>query len=87
MKKGIVIEGKNTAPAVLELIPEMPDCAYVTLTEGKFHEVKRLCYACGQKEVTALNRTEFAGLELDEGLAEGEWRLLTSEEINILKQH
>ncbi len=87
MKKGIVIEGKNTAPALLELIHEKPECAYVTLTEGKFHEVKRLCYACGQKEVTALDRTEFAGLSLDPALAEGEWRLLTEDEINILKQH
>lgn len=87
MKKGIVIEGKNTAPAILELIPENSRCAYVTLTEGKFHEVKRLCYACGEKEVIALDRTEFAGLSLDRSLDQGEWRLLTDEEINILKQH
>lgn len=83
MKKGIVIEGKNTAPAFLELL-EDKYTAYVTLTEGKFHEVKRLCYACGEKEVTALKRTEFAGLLLDENLAEGEWRMLTPEEVSIL---
>lgn len=85
MKKGIVIEGKNTAPAYLELIEDNPFSAFVTLTEGKFHEVKRLCYACGQKEVTALKRTEFAGLVLDKKLLEGEWRMLTADEINILK--
>lgn len=84
MKKGIVIEGKNTAPATLELTEE-PMCAYVTLTEGKFHEVKRLCYACGQKEVIQLRRTEFAGLILDDKLSEGEWRFLTEEEIKKLK--
>lgn len=85
MKKGIVIEGKNTAPAYLELIEDSPLCAFVTITEGKFHEVKRLCYACGQKEVTALKRTEFSGLLLDEALEEGKWRMLSQEEINVLK--
>lgn len=84
MKKGIVIEGKNTAPAKLELL-EDKFSAFVTLTEGKFHEVKRLCYACGQKNVTKLKRTEFAGLKLDETLNEGSWRLLTQDEIKFLK--
>ena len=84
MVKGIIIDGKNTAPAKLELLPDSPECAYVTLTEGKFHEVKRLCYACGEKEVLELKRTEFCGLKLDESLAEGEWRSLTEEEIAIL---
>ena len=84
MLKGIVIEGKNTAPAKLSLIEGQPENAYVTLTEGKFHEVKRLCYACGEKEVLELKRTEFCGLKLDESLAEGEWRNLTSDEVEIL---
>ncbi|MBQ8759342.1 MAG: rRNA pseudouridine synthase [Clostridia bacterium] len=84
MLKGIVIEGKNTAPAKLSLIDGQPMNAYVTLTEGKFHEVKRLCYACGEKEVLELKRTEFCGLKLDESLDEGEWRNLTPDEIEIL---
>ena len=84
MKKGIVIEGKNTAPAKLELLDD-EFSAFVTLTEGKFHEVKRLCYACGEKEVIKLDRTEFAGLKLDETLDKGEWRLLTEQEIKFLK--
>jgi len=84
MLKGIVIEGKNTAPAKLSLIEGQPENAYVTLTEGKFHEVKRLCYACGEKEVLELKRTEFCGLKLDEALDEGDWRNLTEDEIAIL---
>lgn len=83
MKKGIVIEGKNTVPAKLELLDDKYT-ALVTLTEGKFHEVKRLCYACGQKEVLHLKRISFANLKLDETLAEGEWRELRSEEIKML---
>lgn len=84
MRKGIVIDGKNTAPAKLELL-ENENTALVTLTEGKFHEVKRLCYACAEKEVAELKRISFCGLSLDEGLDEGEWRSLTADEINILK--
>lgn len=85
MLDGITIDGKRTAPAVLTLTDD-ERCAYVTLTEGKFHEVKRLCYACGEKTVLGLKRTEFCGLSLDESLAEGQWRTLTAEEINILSQ-
>ena len=61
--------------------------ALITLTEGKFHEIKRLCYACRQKEVTYLKRLTFGGIVLDENLEEGEWRNLTDEEIAILRQN
>lgn len=87
MRRGIVIEGKNTAPAHLELCADDPFSAYVTLTEGKFHEVKRLCYACGEKEVVYLRRDRFAGLSLDLAIAEGEWRALTESELQILKKN
>ncbi len=80
LRRGIVIEGKNTAPARLERIENDPFAAFVTLTEGKFHEVKRLCYACGEKEVLTLRRDAFAGLTLDPTLAEGDWRPLTDDE-------
>ncbi len=85
MRRGIVIDGKNTAPARLELCESDAFCAYVTLTEGKFHEVKRLCYACGEKEVLYLRRDRFAGLVLDETLACGAWRALTEPEIALLR--
>ena len=86
MRRGIVIEGKNTAPAALEICAENPFEATITVTEGKFHEVKRLCYACGEKEVVFLKRLEFGALRLDESLAEGEWRALTDEEIKMMKE-
>lgn len=85
MRRGIVIDGKNTAPARLELSGEDACSAYVTLTEGKFHQVKRLCYACGEKEVLFLRRDRFAGLALDPSLDRGAWRALTKEEIGLLK--
>lgn len=83
-EKGIMMDGKMTKPAKLEIC-ENPCEARITLTEGKFHEIKRLCYACGQKTVTFLKRETFGGLCLDESLEFGEWRFLTSEEVAILK--
>lgn len=83
MKDGIMMDGKKTKPALLE-ITENPTEAYITLTEGKYHEIKRLCYACGRKEVLSLHRTSFAGLSLDEALEEGQWRELTKEEIALI---
>lgn len=84
MKNGIMMDGKMTKPALC-VIDESNKChATITLTEGKFHQIKRLCYACGQKEVLSLKRTFFAGLYLDETLDEGQWRHLTDQEIDIL---
>lgn len=86
MWEGIMMDGKKTKPALLKILEDRK-CAEITLTEGKFHEIKRLCYAAGQKEVLYLKRLYFAGLTLDESLSEGEWRELTSEEIEILKKN
>ena len=55
----------------------------MTLTEGRFHEVKRICLALDNLCV-ALKRVSFAGLLLDETLNLGEWRSLTEEAISQL---
>lgn len=56
----------------------------LTITEGKFHQVKRM-FRCLGKKVLYLKRIEMGGLCLDESLAEGEWRPLTEEEVAGLK--
>ena len=55
----------------------------ITLTEGKFHEVKRIFRALGN-EVVFLRRIKMAGLVLDESLKHGEYRTLTESEIEAL---
>ncbi len=55
----------------------------IELTEGKYHQIKRMIASTGNR-VTALERTEFAGIRLDEALKRGEWRELTPEEITKL---
>ncbi len=55
----------------------------LTVTEGKFHEVKRIFKALGN-EVVYLKRIRINNLYLDESLAEGCYRPLTNEEIKLL---
>ena len=58
--------------------------ADVILTEGKFHQVKRMLAYCG-KPVVYLKRLSMGPLRLDERLKIGEFRLLTAEEEKQLK--
>ena len=55
----------------------------ITLHEGKFHQVKRMCHEIGC-EVTYLKRLSMGGLVLDAQLAPGEYRALTAEEVKLL---
>ncbi|NMM55033.1 pseudouridine synthase [Paenibacillus aquistagni] len=56
----------------------------LTISEGKFHQVKRMFEAVGKK-VTYLKRLSMGALVLDEALSLGEWRELTDEELHALK--
>jgi len=59
--------------------------AEVVITEGKFHQVKRMFAAVGH-EVEELHRCSFGPLELDPALKEGEWRELAEAEVAALRQ-
>ena len=56
----------------------------ITLTEGKYHQIKRMIAASGSR-VTFLERVSFACIPLDSALERGEWRYLTPEETAILE--
>ena len=56
----------------------------ITLTEGKYHQIKRMIAAQGNR-VTSLERISFGNIVLDRSLARGEWRYLTEDEISILE--
>ncbi|MCK5128592.1 MAG: pseudouridine synthase, partial [Clostridiales bacterium] len=58
--------------------------AQVTLTEGKYHQVKRMFASCGT-EVLDLKRITFGKLILPENLPEGRWQELSREELKSLK--
>ena len=57
----------------------------IIISEGKFHQVKRMVQACG-KTVTDLERLSMGPLTLDKELATGTFRRLTQEEIKSLKR-
>lgn len=78
-------EEKLTLPARVEPAGEETQ-VYITIWEGKFHQVKRMFQAVGN-EVLFLKRLSMGSLKLDESLAPGEYRLLTQEEIKRLKEN
>lgn len=85
-EKGIKINDEfTTLPSTLNIIKsdEISDIE-LTIYEGKFHQVKRMFLAVG-KEVIYLKRMSMGNLILDEALAPGEYRRLTQEEIDSLK--
>jgi 16S rRNA pseudouridine516 synthase len=55
----------------------------VTIYEGRYHQVKRMFHAVGNR-VTALHRERMGNIRLDDNLAAGEYRPLTAEEINLM---
>ena len=78
-------DGYVTLPAVIELMGNN-DEGIITLTEGKYHQIKRMLTALDNK-ITYLERITFGPLMLDTSLGRGEWRYLTEEEIQALKEH
>ena len=83
---GIELSDFTARPAGMEIIESgETSVADVTLTEGKFHQVKRMFIAVGHP-LTKLERLRIGCVSLDENLALGEYRKLTEEEINGLKK-
>ncbi len=56
----------------------------ITLTEGKYHQIKRMIASFSNK-VTYLERISFGGIPLDATLSRGEWRYLTDAEAEALE--
>lgn len=83
-QEGIDIGEENrTMPAVLEFTSH-PQHVYVTLHEGRYHQIKRMFEALDNR-VVYLKRISMKELVLDEALKPGEYRKLTEEEIIKLK--
>ena len=72
-----------TKKAKLDLITN--NSCYVYITEGKFHQIKRMFEKLDNK-VTYLKRVQFGEIKLDDKLELGQYRELTDEEIVLFKQ-
>ena len=88
-KDGIVfLDGTTCKPAQLEILDISPteSHASITISEGKFHQVKKMFLSVGVK-VTALKRVQFGAFTLDPELAKGQFRHLNQEELEIIKNY
>lgn len=84
LEEGVDIgEKKLTLPSVFEWKDREKKEAFLTITEGKFHQVKKMFEAVDNK-VLFLKRLSMGSLTLDEGLKPGEYRRLTTEELKEL---
>lgn len=83
---GVMLDdGYITQPGLLKIIrSDQESTIELTITEGKFHQVKRMFEAVNKK-VIYLMRTKMGPLLLDEQLKPGEYRELTEDEVSLLK--
>lgn len=79
----LMLEGeeKPLAPAALQVMSETE--ALLTVTEGRYHQVRRMFAAAGN-HVEALHRERLGGLALPDDLAAGQWRLMRPDEIALI---
>lgn len=80
--EGVQLQGEKglTLPAKLQKIETNE--VLLTITEGKYHQVKRMFAAVGNK-VVRLHREQIGNVKLDPTLCLGEWRYLTDEEVSF----
>lgn len=83
LTRGLLLRGESrpTRPAEVETLE--PGLTRLRLHEGKYHQVKRMFAACGHA-VLALHREGIGPVMLEDSLEPGAWRLLSSEDVDIL---
>ncbi|WP_281559262.1 pseudouridine synthase [Thalassomonas sp. RHCl1] len=78
---GLQLQGEKelTLPARLQIIT--PQQVLLSIMEGKYHQVKRMFAAIGNK-VVSLHRQQIGDIALEPGLQPGQWRYLTPDEVS-----
>ena len=90
LASGIILTSEDgeeykAKPASIDFIDDLKNKAYITVTEGKFHEVKKICKYFGLN-VLKLHRVQIGELMLDKNLKTGIYRELTKEELDRLNK-
>lgn len=80
---GVPLDDFTTRPCEISRVSDREGS--ITIHEGKFHQIKRM-FEFVHNQVRELSRISFGTLPLDDGLALGEWRYLTDDEISTLYQ-
>ncbi|PID43158.1 MAG: 16S rRNA pseudouridine(516) synthase [Gammaproteobacteria bacterium] len=81
-KKGILLKNEERCTLPAELLIHDDHHVQLTIEEGKYHQVKRMFAATGNK-VTALHRIKIGNIALDQSLQPGEWRYLATSEATL----
>lgn len=81
MSKGVDIEGYRTKPAKVKKNIKNPKRFTITLTEGKKHQIRRMCAALGY-QVQTLKRVRIVNIEVGK-LKPNQYRKITGEELQI----
>lgn len=76
LKQGVLLHDDNETVAAAEAVLENETTLMLTITEGKYHQVKRMIAAAGNR-VSALHRRYFGVWHAD-GLEVGQWRFISS---------
>jgi 16S rRNA pseudouridine516 synthase len=85
---GVVLDDDPQAVRALAVEPlrgESGPAMRLTIGEGRYHQVKRMVAAVGNR-VEALHRLQMGTLELDPSLEPGQWRWLTPQEEAALRE-
>lgn len=83
---GTELEPEITMPGILEILrSDTQSEIFLTIQEGKYHQVKRMFQSVGKK-VIYLKRISMGKLVLDESLSPGDYRPLTDTELELLKE-
>lgn len=86
LERGLLLrDGTQFLPASVEIISQDKMQAQIKICEGKYHQIKRMFSAVGNR-VTALHRTHMGALALDTSLAAGTCRELTQAELQKILQ-
>ena len=84
LERGVELEDGYTTKPTRMIAEAESRSGIIVLTEGKYHQIKRMFEAVGNK-IETLERVTFGPLSLDTTLARGEWRYLTDEEVTLLR--
>jgi 16S rRNA pseudouridine516 synthase len=86
MSGNMLLEGETRPllPAILDKIA--PNRCWLTITEGRYHQVRRMFAATGN-HVSALHRDRIGGLDLPENIEAGAFRNLTDAELGLVMGH
>ena len=79
----LLLEGETKPLAPATLAPISARLARLTITEGRYHQVRRM-FAAANNHVTTLHRESVGGLDLPADLKAGSWRIATPQDIDRL---